>query len=306
MTTWKARTLIWLLRNRHLFKGRLRPEAVGPDFDVAGFRASTARAVARMPPVTGVVEVPVEVAGMPGAWLVPEGAPADRALFYIHGGGFISGGVETHRVHVAKFARAIGVRALVFDYRLAPEHPFPAAPDDVERAWDWLLAQGFAPEQVVVGGESAGATLALGLVTGLAQRGGAQPAGCFSISPVADLSLAAASFATNAARDIAPPGSAETWCAMYAGDTPRDDPRLSPLFADYTGLAPLYLCVGGAEIHRDDVRAVAQKARAAGVAVTLDEVADMVHAFPIFAPMFLEASRAHAAICAFAQERLAL
>lgn len=300
MASLRARGLIWLIRNRHLFKGRLRPETIGPGFDVAGFRASTERTVAKMKLPEGVAFEPVDVAGMRGEWVVPDAAAPDAVLLYIHGGGFISGGRATHRGHVVRFARAAGMRALVFDYRLAPEYPFPAAPDDVLAAYRWLLGTGVAPGRIVVGGESAGATLTLSLLVSLAAAGLPQPAGAFAISPHTDMGFSGASLTANAARDIPPPGAVETWIGLYAGPADRADPRLSPVFGDFTGVCPLLLTVGGDEVVLDDVRAVAGRAEAQGVEVEVDEVAGMVHAFVLLPGIVPEARAALARIAGFA------
>ncbi len=306
MPSLKARLTLWLLRNRHLLRGRLRPEVVDGRFDIPAFRARTERMVARMKLPDGVRFEPVSVDGMAGEWISPEGAPDDAVLLYVHGGGFISGGRATHRGHVAKFARGSGLAALLFDYRLAPEHPFPAALQDTYRAYLWLLDQGFAPERIVLGGESAGGSLVLALLLALKRAGLPQPGGAFAISPAADMACTAVSFYTNLARDIAPPGAPQHWCALYAGGADMADPLLSPLHGDFSGVAPLYIVVGEAEVHRDDAVALGERARAQGATVTLDVADDMVHAFPLLAPMFAEATRAFSDICAFARAAVAL
>lgn len=304
MPTLKSRAILWLVRHRHLFRGRLHPEVVDANFDVAAFRARIARQTSGQKLPEGIAAVPARIGEMRAEWIVPENAPEDRVLMYIHGGGFLSGGCDSHRGHVAKFARETGLKCLLFDYRLAPEHPYPAAPDDVLTAYRWLLSEGYAPERIVVGGESAGATLTLSLLVTLAEAELPQPAAAFAISAHTDLACTAASHRENAARDLPPPGAVETWLGYYVANADLADPRLSPLFGDYTGVCPLHLTVGGDEVLRDDMRAVADRARQQGVAVTFLEEPGMVHGYPLLAPILPEATRALADISAFVRRAL--
>ena len=154
---------------------------------------------------------------MNAEWIIPENPVDGKVLLYIHGGGFISGSCETHRVHVAKFATGSGLRSLLFDYRLAPEHPFPAAVEDSLTAYKWLLERGHDPRDIVIGGESAGGTLVLSLLLSIKEEGVEMPKAVFSISPVTDLRCHADSFIYNAGRDIAPLGSWNVWTEMYVG-----------------------------------------------------------------------------------------
>ncbi|MEZ4609903.1 MAG: alpha/beta hydrolase [Caldilineaceae bacterium] len=304
MQSMRSRMMIWLLRNRHLFKLQMRPDVVDETFSVEEFRAGVDRASARMKLPKGVQTTPVRIEQMDAEWITPEGAAEDKVLFYIHGGGFISGSVLTHRMHVAKFALGSGFKSLLFNYRLAPEHPFPAAVEDCVTAYQWLLDQGYAPPDIVVGGESAGGTLTLSLLLALKEQGIALPAAAFAISPVTDLRCQADSFRTNAAKDIAPMGSWDLWTGYYIADNDPTQPLLSPLMGDFAGAPPLLICVGSHEIHLDDCVNVAHKAEADGVDVTLRVWPGMVHAFPILAPWFPEATQAHAEICDFARRHI--
>ena len=268
MQSIRSKLIIWLLRNRHLLKLQLKPDVVDSNFSVVEFRDSVDKATARMKMPKGVQTETAQIEQMAAEWIIPEQAAQGKVLLYIHGGGFISGSVQTHRMHVAKFAMGSGLKSLLFNYRLAPEHPFPAAPEDCVTAYRWLLRQGYAPEDIVVGGESAGGTLTLALLLALKEEKIALPAAAFSISPVTDLRCGADSFRTNAKKDIAPQGSWDVWTGYYIGDEDPTLPLLSPLMGNYEGLPPLYICVGTHEIHLDDCVNVAQKAKAAGVAVT--------------------------------------
>jgi len=304
MQSIRSKLIIWLLRNRHLLKLQLKPEVVDHNFSVVEFRNSVDKATARMKMPKGVQTETAQIEQMAAEWIIPEQAAQGKVLLYIHGGGFISGSVQTHRMHVAKFAMGSGLKSLLFNYRLAPEHPFPAAPEDCVTAYRWLLRQGYAPEDIVVGGESAGGTLTLALLLALKEEKIALPAAAFSISPVTDLRCGADSFRTNAKKDIAPQGSWDVWTGYYIGDQDPTLPLLSPLMGNYEGLPPLYICVGTHEIHLDDCVNVAQKAKAAGVAVTLRTWPNMIHAFPILSPLFPEAKQALGEICAFAREQV--
>lgn len=297
MTSLRSKIIIGMIRNRHLFKGRLRPEVVDETFSVEAFRRSIDKSSERVKiPKTVRVE-PISVAGMYAEWIVPQNPLKDKVLMYIHGGGFISGSCLTHRMHVAKFARECQMKSLLFDYRLAPEHPFPAAPQDCVTAYKWLLEQGIAPQDIVVGGESAGATLVLSLLLALKEQLIELPRAAFSISPVTDLRCLAGSFSYNAPHDVAPMGSWTVWTNMYIAGNDPTTPLLSPLFGDFRGIPPLYICVGTNEIHYDDCVAIARVAREHGVDVTLREWDKMVHAFPLLTPLFPEAKEAFEEIC---------
>jgi acetyl esterase/lipase len=203
-------------------------------------------------------------------------------------------------MHVAKFAKGTRLKSLVFDYRLAPEYPFPAGLEDCVITYKWLLEQGIGPEDIIVGGESAGGTLTLSLLLALKEEGISLPKAAFSISPVTDLRCNADSFTYNAKNDIAPTGSWHHWMKHYIGDTDQLSPLLSPQFGNFEGLPPLLICVGTHEIHLDDCINTAKKAESHGVEVILSKWDSMVHAFPIMSPLFPEAKEAMNEICQYA------
>ena len=252
----------------------------------------------------GVTTRKEKISSFEAEWIVPENPIEGKVLLYIHGGGFISGSCNTHRMHVAKFAKGTRLTALVFDYRLAPEHPFPAGLDDCVTAYKWLLEKGYKPEDVIVGGESAGGTLTLSLLLALKEQGIGMPKAAFSISPVTDLRCLADSFNYNARNDIAPMGSWDVWTKFYIGHNDPTLPLLSPQMGDYEGLPPLHICVGTHEIHLDDCENVARRAKEQGVDVILSKWPKMVHAFPILSPLFPEAKDAMAEICEFAKNHV--
>lgn len=304
MQSIRSRIFIWLIKHRHFFELKLKPEVVDESFSVEEFRKGVDKVTAKMKMPKGVTTEKLKTNDMNAEWIIPENPLTGKVLLYIHGGGFISGSCHTHRMHVAKFTKGSQLKSLVFDYRLAPEHPFPAAVEDCVAAYQWLLENGYNSGDIIVGGESAGGTLTLSLLLALKERSMNFPKAAFSISPVTDLRCTADSFRYNLKNDIAPSGSSELWTKLYIGENDPTTPLLSPQFGDYTGLPPLYICVGTHEIHLDDCVNVANRAQDHGVDVTLAKWENMVHAFPIMAPLFPEAKRALAEICGFVRRQV--
>ncbi|OGR11199.1 MAG: hypothetical protein A3J85_07750 [Desulfobacula sp. RIFOXYA12_FULL_46_16] len=304
MQSIRSKIFIWLIKNRHLFKMKLKPEVVDASFSVAKFREDVDKATARMKMPKGVTTKKQTINTIEAEWIIPEKPFEGKVLLYIHGGGFISGSCKTHRMHVAKFALGCQLKSLVFDYRLAPEYPFPAALDDCVTVYKWLLEDGYKSDDIIIGGESAGGTLTLSLLLALKVQRVGMPKAAFSISPVTDLRCLAGSFNYNAKNDIAPMGSWNAWTKLYIANNDPTLPLLSPQMGDFAGLPPLHICVGTHEIHYDDCVSFVQKAKEHGVEVTLSEWPKMVHAFPILSPLFPEAKNAMVEICDFAQSHL--
>lgn len=223
----------------------------------------------------------------PAEWLRPAGA-GDAVLLYLHGGGYVIGSPRSHRHLVAAIAGAAGLRALVPEYRLAPEHPFPAALDDAVAAYRWLVGQaGVAPARIVIGGDSAGGGLTISTLLALRDAGDPLPAAAVCLSPWVDLSFSLPSCQPGATAD--PVLDAQVVRAMAQAYLDRCDarqPLASPLFADLRGLPPLLIQVGGNEALLDDSRALAARASRANVQVTLEVWPDMVHVWQWFAPIF--------------------
>ncbi len=188
------------------------------------------------------VEVSVEVVKTPerpAEWLTPPGVKADAVVLYLHGGGYAIGSPRSHRHLAAAIARAAGTRALLLDYRLAPEHPFPAALDDAVAAYQWLLGRGVAPGRIVLGGDSAGGGLTVAALIALRDRGFPRPGGGICISPWVDLTCSGASYATKAAADpIVTRDGVEAMAQMYVGAGDRKAALVSPLYADLRPATP--------------------------------------------------------------------
>lgn len=248
----------------------------------------------------------VDAAGVPAEWVSVDGHTGSVTTLYVHGGGYCIGSLNTHRRLVGDIARASSSRALQVDYRLGPEHPYPAAVDDAVAAYRWLLAEGIAPEQLVVAGDSAGGGLTAATLLALRDAGDALPACALLISPWLDLTCTSDSFANKVAEDpVLSQSNLKMWSQMYAGEHTRA-PLVSPLFGDLSGLPPLLIQVGTAELLLDDSTRFAERAEAAGVNVTLEVWDDMIHIWPIFSFMLPEGQQAIDRIGAYIKERVAV
>jgi monoterpene epsilon-lactone hydrolase len=228
-----------------------------------------------------------------GLWAEPPDASPGSAVLYLYGGGFVLGTPATRRKTAGHLALATKARVLVPNYRLAPEHPFPAALDDAVRAYQWLMAQGAEPSKTVVAGDSAGGGLAVSTVLALRDRALPLPAGIVALSPWADLTCSGDSMTSRAASDIecTRAGLLEMAGCYLAGADP-DQPLVSPVFANLTGLPPIFCLVGGDETLLDDTIRLVRNAGMAGVNSTAYVAAGMQHVFPIRAGAFPEADAA--------------
>ena len=235
-------------------------------------------------PVAGDIRLEaVDLGGVPGEFSLAPGSDAARVLMFFHGGGYCSGSIVSHRRMVTEAGRAARMRTLAVAYRLAPEHPFPAAHEDALTAWQYLRAQGFAADHIAVGGDSAGGNLTICLINRLRAAGDAQPACAWLASPWTDLTASGASYVTKDAVDpLIHKGYIEELAGAYAGAADRRDPLISPLFADLTGFPPVLIQVGSAETLLDDSVRFARGAGAADVAVTLEIWPHMIHAWPMW------------------------
>ncbi len=302
MQSIRSKLVIWLIKNRHLFKLKFKPEVVDETFSVKEFRERINKISSKIKLPKNITSRKISFEGINAEWIIPDNPQEDKVLLYIHGGGFISGSCLTHRMHVAKFANECQLKSLVFDYRLAPEYPFPAALDDCILVYKWLLNLGYNSKNIIIGGESAGATLTLSLLLALKDNNIDLPKAAFSISPITDLSCSSKSFEYNFKNDVAPMGSWTIWTKMYVSDNDIKNPLISPQFGNYEGIPPLYICVGTHEIHYDDCVNVANVAKQHGVNVTLRKWDNMIHAFPLLTPLFPEAKKAFGEICEFIKQ----
>ena len=227
---------------------------------------------------------PVNVDGMPGEWSIVPGSDVSRLLIFFHGGGYCSGSIVSHRRMVTEAGRAARTRTLAVDYRLAPEHPYPAAHQDAMTAWRFVRAQGIAPQHIAVGGDSAGGNLTITLINRLRAAGEEQPACAWLASPWTDLTMSGASLETKDHVDpLIHKAYLEELANAYAPATiDRRDPLISPLFADLRGFPPTLIQVGSSETLLDDAVRFARAAGLADVNVTLQVWPHMIHAWPMW------------------------
>jgi monoterpene epsilon-lactone hydrolase len=227
---------------------------------------------------------PVDLDGVPGEWSLAPGSDATRVLVYFHGGGYCSGSLLSHRRLVTAAGRAAGVRTLAVAYRLAPEHPFPAALEDASAAWRYLRGQGIDGSHIAVGGDSAGGGLTLALLGQLQAAREETPACAWLLSPWTDLTMSGSTLATKDGVDpIIHDGYLHELADAYLPvGIDRKDPRVSPLYADPRGLPPTLIQVGSAETLLADATRFAEAAGAADVAVTLEVWPHMIHAWPLW------------------------
>lgn len=262
--------------------------------------------LSRVCPVAADVAIAAgELGGVAVEWLSPPGAEEGRVLAYLHGGAYVMGSLRTHRDLASRLARACAARALTIGYRLAPEHPFPAALDDALAAYRALLGAGQEPERLALAGDSAGGGLALALLLRARDEGLPLPAAALLMSPSVDLEGTGASMESKAAADplIARRFLVETAAHYLAGQDPRH-PLASPLYADLRGLPPLLLQVGESETLLDDSTRLAARAREAGVVVELRIWPAMFHGWQLYAKMLPEGRQAIAEAGAFLAARL--
>ena len=228
----------------------------------------------------GDVEIePLTVAGVAAEWIRTPGS-SDRVVVYFHGGGYVMGSLNTHRELCSRISRSCKASVLNVDYRLAPENPYPAAVEDGVASYRWLLEQDTDPAKILMGGDSAGGGLTLATLIKLKRDGIPLPAAGLLLSPWTDLAVTGESLASRAELDPMIDRKGITSLAqVYCGDQDSRDPLISPLYGDLTGLPPLLIQVGGAEVLYDDAARLAAKAESEGVSVDLQEWEEAFHVF---------------------------
>jgi acetyl esterase/lipase len=288
-------------REFHAYQARAAAQPQPPPpASLAELRARIDAALGSVPLEPGVAARPVSAAGVPLVGLERAGGERDPVLLYFHGGGYRIGSAHAWRAYASRLAAGCRLRVWLVDYRLAPEHPFPAALEDALRAYRWLLAQGETPARIVLGGDSAGGGLAAAALVALARERLPLPAGAACLSPWADLTNRGASYRTRAHTDkLFGHKQAEEAAALYLAGHPASDPLASPVFADWTGMPPLLIHAGDLEVLLDDARALAERARAAGVDVHLSVYPEMPHVWHLAYPAFPEAVQAIDELAAF-------
>lgn len=254
---------------------------------------------------TGTTTEPADADGVPVEWLRPDGADDRHVMLYLHGGAFSMGSPLAARTMLSILLRPLGISGCSVGYRLAPEHPYPAAVDDAVTAYAWLLRH-HRPSDVVVAGDSAGAAVAMAMLVAARDRGLAMPAATALTSPWVDLTLSAPSLRERQRRDVAlTTGLLRVAADAYLGGASASDPLASPVFADLRGLPPLLVMVGTEELLHDDAITLADRARSAGVPVELVIAPGMPHCWTGYVGRLRRARQDVAAMAAFLGERLA-
>jgi acetyl esterase/lipase len=292
--SWQNFLLTLVLRHRIKRRGD-RP------LDVAMTRALTSKTAMKMRVPAGWRIRPA-AAPVPGEWIEREagGEPKGRTILYFHGGGYFFCSPQTHRAITVNLATRADARVLAPDYRLAPEHRFPAAVEDAVASYRGLLADGVPARNIVVGGDSAGGGLAIALLLSLREAGLALPTGAVLFSPWTDLAATGESLRRNDKSDAMFRGHRVAENArIYLGDTPATHPLASPLYADLKGLPPLFIQASDSEILLDDSVRLAEKAAKAGVSVSFRAWRKLPHVWQYFAPMLPEGRAALAETAEF-------
>jgi len=270
---------------------KLKAVPVDPTASMARRRGAMEKAAFRLD--ADCTEEPVTAGGVPAEWVSAPGADAGRNVLYLHGGGYTIGSIKTHRCLAGWVSRAAKARVLLIDYRLAPEHPHPAAVDDSLAAYRFMLDSGVNPARAVVAGDSAGGGLAVATLLAIRDAKLPLPAAAVCLSPWVDMEGTGESMKTKADVDPMVGGASlgDMASAYLGGKDPRT-PLASPLYADLKGLPPMLIQVGTAEVLLDDSSRLAERARQAGVEVVYEPWENMIHVWQIFVPMLDESKQA--------------
>jgi epsilon-lactone hydrolase len=258
------------------------------------------------PMIEGTVVEPVSAGGVRAEWLRPPGSVEDAALVYLHGGGYCIGSLVSHKPMAAKIGAAAGLSVLLVDYRLGPEHCFPAAVEDASTVLDWLLEQGFARDRVALAGDSAGGGLTLATLVARRDAGVTLPGAAACLSPWTDLTQGSASMDANEGTDpMLDRARLQNYAEWYLGpDGDPTHPHASPRFADFHGLPPVLLHVAADEVLLDDARLVAEGIEAAGGTVEYRAWPGVFHVWHAVAGLAPEADDAVAEVGAFIRRHL--
>lgn len=261
--------------------------------DVTTLRAAFNELMSHVPVAPDIEQSPLKVGGVDAIEVTVAVNADDNVILYFHGGVYVIGTAAATVPLVGDLVRRTGTKAISLDYRLGPEHPYPAAVDDARAAYEGLLASGFAPGQIALAGESAGGGLVVATMLALRDAGTPLPSCGFLMSPYVDLTLAGETLSTREALDpVLTPAGLRTRIPDYVGPADAADPLISPIFGDLSGLPPLLIQVGTHEVLLSDALRLAERAALADVAVTLDVTPGVPHVFQGFAGLLEEAGTA--------------
>lgn len=283
----------WRLLVRKIFKGQI--------LSLAGSRKrelENARFMSRIP--RGVKVERIDLEGIPAAWVCPDNADREKVILHLHGGGYVLGNIDAYQMMCSSLAQRTGLKVLLLEYRLAPEHPFPAGLEDAQKAYRWLLADGYKPENIIISGDSAGGGLAVATVLALRGANAPLPAAVVCLSPWTDLTFTGQSHITRAhAEVLLRTDELREWSIFYIGTQSPSNPLISPVYADFYGFPPMLIQVGSNEILLDDARMLAEKVRADGVTVDLHVWDEMWHVWHALADLMPESRAAFDEIARF-------
>jgi acetyl esterase/lipase len=281
---------------------KLKAVPVDPTASVERRRGAMEKAAFRLD--ADIKSEAVTANGVPAQWITAPNADTGRNVLYLHGGGYTIGSIKTHRCLAGWISRAAAARVLIIDYRLAPEHPFPAAIDDTVGAYRFMLDSGVKPSRAVIAGDSAGGGLAVAALLAIRDAKLPLPGAAVCLSPWVDMEGTGESMRTKADADpMVASGSLGDMAAAYLGGKDPKTPLASPLYADLRGLPSMLIQVGTAEVLLDDSKRLAERARAAGVEAIYEPWENMIHVWQIFVPMLDEAKQAVERIGQYIREK---
>jgi monoterpene epsilon-lactone hydrolase len=291
-----------------MYKGWIAALGANPEMPLDELRAMFGHMGDTTGEPGGVDYIETDAGGVPALWAVPKGSAQDRVLLCSHGGGYVTGSMFTHRKMYAHLAKAVGCRALIVDYGLAPENVHPGPVNDMATAYGWLLDQGIAPKHIALTGDSAGGGLAITTILRIREQGLPLPAAAMPLSPWLDMDGTGGSFQTNKERDVLVAREVvQGMAATFLGEKGnRQDPLANPLHGDLRGFPPVYIQVGGYEALLDDSHALAEAVRRADGEVKLDVYPEMQHVFQFLAGTAPEADEAIRQLAAWVRPKLGL
>jgi acetyl esterase/lipase len=251
--------------------------------------ASTAK-MTRIPKDVTVIDTKAD--GIRAKWISPFDEKTEKVILHLHGGGYVTGGMDSHLMMCIPMAQTLKTKILLPEYRLAPEHPFPAAVDDAVKVYRWMLAQGHSQKDIIISGDSAGGGLAIATVLALRDAGDPLPAAVICMSPWTDLTFTGPSHITKAKADcVLLTDVLREWAACYIGTEAPNHPHISPIYADFHDFPPLLIQVGSDEVLLDDSRMLAEKAKADGVDATLKVWDEMWHVWQALGDLIPESKK---------------
>jgi acetyl esterase/lipase len=280
------RSRFWRTVLRKVFKNKNLP--------IAEVRANGEKNSKRMGGAPKTISIQqIDISGIQAEWLTPLEASHEQVILYLHGGGYVTGSIETYRMMCGLLADYTGVKVLIPNYRLAPENPFPTALDDSLKVYRWLLAQGYSSADIIIAGDSAGGGLSLATVLALRDKNELLPAAIVCLSPWADLTLKNDTHTTKAkAEAVLRTDVLREWALCYTNETNLDNPLVSPVFADFHSFPPLFIQVGSDEILLGDSILLAEKVKADGVQVELKIWNGMFHVWHVLGDLIPESKMA--------------